>query len=164
MNDAGIRTFGKNFKIIAEVIGTKTESHLRSFFVNYRRRYNLDTALKVKYSFILHKTRKQKDDIFLSIFGALPLLFNAITYCYFVYFKEYEAEHGPTPSDDVDMENGGTGKSGSSSGAGTPRGQDSGSVSPTHDGNIAGATIGGSSSFPKNENTGSEDKSESVDS
>ena len=45
--DLGIRTFGKNFKIIAEVIGTKTESHLRSFFVNYRRRYNLDTALKV---------------------------------------------------------------------------------------------------------------------
>ena len=43
----GIRTFGKNFTAIAEVIGTKTESHVRSFFVNYRRRYNLDTALKV---------------------------------------------------------------------------------------------------------------------
>ena len=44
----GIRTFGKNFTAIAEVIGTKTESHVRSFFVNYRRRYNLDTALKVR--------------------------------------------------------------------------------------------------------------------
>jgi hypothetical protein len=32
--------------VIAEVIGTKTESHVRSFFVNYRRRYNLDAALK----------------------------------------------------------------------------------------------------------------------
>ena len=44
----GIRTFGKNFTAIAEVIGTKTESHVRSFYVNYRRRYNLDTALKVR--------------------------------------------------------------------------------------------------------------------
>ena len=43
----GVRKFGKNFGIIAEVIGTKTESHVRSFFVNYRRRYNLDNALKV---------------------------------------------------------------------------------------------------------------------
>ena len=42
-----MRKFGKNFGIIAEVIGTKTESHVRSFFVNYRRRYNLDNALKV---------------------------------------------------------------------------------------------------------------------
>ena len=41
-----MRKFGKNFGIIAEIIGTKTESHVRSFFVNYRRRYNLDTALK----------------------------------------------------------------------------------------------------------------------
>lgn len=42
----GVRKFGKNFATIAEVIGTKTESHVRSFFVNYRRRYNLDNALK----------------------------------------------------------------------------------------------------------------------
>merc|ERR1711994_740823 len=80
----GVRTFGKNFTVIAEVIGTKTESHVRSFFVNYRRRYNLDTAL-----------------------------------------KEYEAEHGPTPNDDVEMtENGISVKSGGSSGTGTPRGID----------------------------------------
>lgn len=57
-----MRKFGKNFKVIAEVIGTKTESHVRSFYVNYRRRYNLDAAL-----------------------------------------KEYEAEHGPTPNDDLDV-------------------------------------------------------------
>ncbi|XP_040568598.1 REST corepressor 1 isoform X2 [Lepeophtheirus salmonis] len=42
----GVRKYGKNFKIIAEAIGTKTESNVRSFFVNYRRRYNLDAALK----------------------------------------------------------------------------------------------------------------------
>jgi len=42
----GVRKFGKNFKTIAEVLGTKTESHVRSFFVNYKRRYNLDSAYK----------------------------------------------------------------------------------------------------------------------
>ena len=31
---------------IAEVIGTKTDSHVRSFYVNYRRKYNLDAAVK----------------------------------------------------------------------------------------------------------------------
>jgi len=42
----GIRKFGKNFSAIASILGTKTESHVRSFFVNYKRRYNLDTAYK----------------------------------------------------------------------------------------------------------------------
>lgn len=42
----GVRKYGKDFKTIAETLGTKTESHLRSFFVNYRRRYNLDSVLK----------------------------------------------------------------------------------------------------------------------
>lgn len=41
----GMRRYGKDFKAIAETIGNKTESHLRSFFVNYRRRYNLDDVL-----------------------------------------------------------------------------------------------------------------------
>lgn len=43
---SGVRKYGKDFRAIAEVIGTKTEAHLRSFFVNYRRRYNLDAVLK----------------------------------------------------------------------------------------------------------------------
>ena len=43
----GIRKFGKNFSAIASILGTKTESHVRSFFVNYRRRYDLDLAYKV---------------------------------------------------------------------------------------------------------------------
>lgn len=42
----GVRKYGKDFKSIAEVIGNKTEHHVRTFFVNYRKRYNLDTILK----------------------------------------------------------------------------------------------------------------------
>jgi hypothetical protein len=38
--------FGKNFKVIAEILGTKTEAHLRNFFVSFKRRYNLDSILK----------------------------------------------------------------------------------------------------------------------
>merc|ERR1719481_2552421 len=41
----GVRKFGKKFKIIADILGTKTEAHVRSFFVNYKRRYKLDDAL-----------------------------------------------------------------------------------------------------------------------
>ncbi len=41
-----MRRYGKDFKAIAEVIGNKTEAHVRSFFVNYRRRYNLDEVLE----------------------------------------------------------------------------------------------------------------------
>ncbi|KAK0052184.1 REST corepressor 3 [Biomphalaria pfeifferi] len=41
----GVRKYGKDFKAIAEVIGNKTEAHVRSFFVNFRRRYNLDEVL-----------------------------------------------------------------------------------------------------------------------
>ena len=40
-----MRKYGKDFAAIAEVIGNKAEVHLRSFFVNYRRRYNLDEVL-----------------------------------------------------------------------------------------------------------------------
>lgn len=42
----GVRKYGKDFKAIAEVIGNKTEHHVRSFFVNYRKKYNLDSVLK----------------------------------------------------------------------------------------------------------------------
>ena len=41
----GVRKYGKDFKAIAEVIGNKTEAHVRSFFVNYQRRYNLNEVL-----------------------------------------------------------------------------------------------------------------------
>lgn len=42
---SGVRKYGKDFQAIADVIGNKTEAHVRSFFVNYRRRYNLDEVL-----------------------------------------------------------------------------------------------------------------------
>lgn len=42
----GIRTYGKDFSKIAEMIGNKTETQVRTFFMNYRRRYNLDGMLK----------------------------------------------------------------------------------------------------------------------
>eukprot|EP00088_Acartia_fossae_P005578 TRINITY_DN1251_c0_g1_i10.p1 TRINITY_DN1251_c0_g1~~TRINITY_DN1251_c0_g1_i10.p1 ORF type:complete len:479 (-),score=95.51 TRINITY_DN1251_c0_g1_i10:1207-2643(-) len=42
----GIRKFGKDFKSIAEILGTKSETHVRGFFVNYKRRFNLDSVLK----------------------------------------------------------------------------------------------------------------------
>ncbi|KAL4711090.1 hypothetical protein ACJJTC_009461 [Scirpophaga incertulas] len=42
----GVRKFGKDFQAIAETLGTKTEAHVRSFFVSYRRRYNLDAVLR----------------------------------------------------------------------------------------------------------------------
>ncbi|XP_014239877.1 REST corepressor 3 isoform X2 [Cimex lectularius] len=41
----GIRMHGKDFATIAEVIGTKTEAHVRLFFANQRKRYNLDKVV-----------------------------------------------------------------------------------------------------------------------
>lgn len=41
----GVRKFGKDFLTIADMIGTKTEAQVRTFFVNYRRRYNLDNMV-----------------------------------------------------------------------------------------------------------------------
>jgi len=42
----GVRKYGKDFKAIADVIGTKNETHVRMFFISYRKRYNLDGVLK----------------------------------------------------------------------------------------------------------------------
>ncbi|XP_033150507.1 REST corepressor isoform X2 [Drosophila busckii] len=41
-----LRNFGKNFAMIAKVLGTKTEAHVRTFYVSNRRRYNLDQIVK----------------------------------------------------------------------------------------------------------------------
>lgn len=43
---AGIRNFGKDFQTIADIIGTKTRGHVKSFYINYRKRYNLDLLLQ----------------------------------------------------------------------------------------------------------------------
>ncbi|RWS04394.1 REST corepressor 1-like protein [Dinothrombium tinctorium] len=42
----GVRKYGKDFKAIGEVIGTKTEAHVRTFFLNNERRYQLNNVLK----------------------------------------------------------------------------------------------------------------------
>ena len=42
---SGVRRYGKDYKAIAEVIGNKNESLVRSFFITYRRRYKLDEVL-----------------------------------------------------------------------------------------------------------------------
>lgn len=42
----GIRLYGKQYGAIAEIIGSKTEAHVRTFFVNYRKKYNLDELVK----------------------------------------------------------------------------------------------------------------------
>ncbi|KAM9833463.1 REST corepressor 2-like isoform X1 [Syngnathus typhle] len=41
-----IRRYGKNFTAIGEVIGNKTSAQVSSFFVSYRRRFNLDEVLR----------------------------------------------------------------------------------------------------------------------
>ncbi|XP_016949551.1 REST corepressor isoform X1 [Drosophila biarmipes] len=41
-----LREYGKNFPMIAKLVTTKTEAHVRTFFVNNRRRYNLDQIVK----------------------------------------------------------------------------------------------------------------------
>ncbi|KXJ73079.1 hypothetical protein RP20_CCG016583 [Aedes albopictus] len=42
----GVRKYGRDFQAIADTIGTKVEAQLRTFYVNYRRKYNLDNVLK----------------------------------------------------------------------------------------------------------------------
>jgi hypothetical protein len=41
-----MRTYGKDFKAIAETMGTKTHTHLKSFYAHYRKRYKLDLILE----------------------------------------------------------------------------------------------------------------------
>lgn len=42
----GFRRHGKNFQAIAEILGTKNEQQLRSFYANYRKKYFLDDIIK----------------------------------------------------------------------------------------------------------------------
>jgi len=41
-----VRKYGTDFAAIAEVIGNKTASHVRNFFVVYRQRFRLDDVLR----------------------------------------------------------------------------------------------------------------------
>ena len=40
----GVRKYGKDFQAIAELVGTKTEGHVRSFWITYDSRYNLESV------------------------------------------------------------------------------------------------------------------------
>lgn len=40
-----VRKYGKDFQAMAEVLGNKSVGQCRNFFVNYRRRYNLQEVL-----------------------------------------------------------------------------------------------------------------------
>lgn len=42
----GVRRHGKDFKAIAEIVGNKTEAHVRSFYINNERRFNLNEMLR----------------------------------------------------------------------------------------------------------------------
>lgn len=55
----GVRKYGKDFQAIAELLGTKTEGQVRSFFLNYRRKYNLDRIVQ---EFERNNNAKQDDD------------------------------------------------------------------------------------------------------
>ncbi|SPP89802.1 REST corepressor isoform X2 [Drosophila guanche] len=41
-----LRDYGKNYPMIAKLVSTKTEAHVRAFYLNNRRRYNLDQIVK----------------------------------------------------------------------------------------------------------------------
>ncbi|KAL7978206.1 hypothetical protein Chor_014745 [Crotalus horridus] len=44
--EAAIRKYGKDFQAIAEVISNKTVAQVKTFFVSYRRRFNLEEVLQ----------------------------------------------------------------------------------------------------------------------
>lgn len=57
----GIRKYGKDFQSIAEMIGNKTESQVNQFFINYRKKYNLDEIIKeFEEKQLLEQQKKQK--------------------------------------------------------------------------------------------------------
>ena len=41
-----VRRYGKDFQAMAEVLGNKSVSQCRNFFVNYKRRFNLQQVLE----------------------------------------------------------------------------------------------------------------------
>lgn len=43
----GFRMYGKKFSAIAGIIGSKSDAQVRTFFVNYRKKYNLDELINL---------------------------------------------------------------------------------------------------------------------
>ncbi|XP_069750324.1 REST corepressor 2-like isoform X2 [Narcine bancroftii] len=42
----GIRRYGRNFQAVADVVGNKTLAQVKSFFISYRRRFNLEEIVQ----------------------------------------------------------------------------------------------------------------------
>uniref|UniRef100_A0A3Q3F705 REST corepressor 2 n=1 Tax=Kryptolebias marmoratus TaxID=37003 RepID=A0A3Q3F705_KRYMA len=61
VSSPAIRRYGKDFTAIAEVIGTKTHAQVSSFFVSYRRRFNLDEVLREWAAEQVATNRDQRD-------------------------------------------------------------------------------------------------------
>lgn len=55
----GVRKYGKDFQSIAEMIGNKTESQVNQFYINNRKKYNLDEIIK-EFEEKLEQQQKQK--------------------------------------------------------------------------------------------------------
>ena len=53
----GIRRYGKDFAKISEIVPTKTEKHVKSFYVNYKARFGLDAQVAE------HELEKLNDDL-----------------------------------------------------------------------------------------------------
>jgi hypothetical protein len=53
----GVRRYGKDFLKIAEIVPTKTEKHVKSFYVNYKARFGLDAQVAE------HELEKLNDDL-----------------------------------------------------------------------------------------------------
>jgi len=58
----GVRQYGQDFKAIAEVLGTKSESQVRSFYTNYKRRYHLDDVYAEFLTASAAKKRKRSSE------------------------------------------------------------------------------------------------------
>ena len=41
-----LRKYGKDFQAVAEIIGNKTESHIKSFYASNERRYQLNKIIE----------------------------------------------------------------------------------------------------------------------
>lgn len=54
---SAVRLHGKNFDKIIQIIPTKSESHLKSFYINYQRRFALEDLMKQ------HKLDSLHDDL-----------------------------------------------------------------------------------------------------
>ncbi|KAK3728403.1 hypothetical protein QZH41_017638 [Actinostola sp. cb2023] len=67
-----VRKYGKDFQAMAEVLGNKSISQCRNFFVNYRRRYNLQEVLEEYEAEQGITSSDKKDDILSSHMSGSP--------------------------------------------------------------------------------------------